>query len=367
MADPSEQILGVLFPLAGTDVTSEFGRQPDNTTPGGQNVRAFEVITERGRGGSRCGLSRWINQLVNGVASPVQYLTVLVDPEDPALNAPADDGTFPDPSTNNLSNRNPGRNIRFGGSGQAPNRNVGTKKTIRFIQFNFTSSFTDVTTAVLGTRPGPQSTLVAYVFTFTPDPYTVAAANLSGGAGETYTQVGGPGYTSQSAFTNGTITTTVGITAFYRVATGSASEQVLSATLSGIGTLGSAAVLLIEYAGANALHPISGQSNGASASNVSPDVSGSVALNNTAGQFVSAAYYATDLNAANPGPLLGPFTLPAGFTERNIGLISPSDPFGQNQSFRLFERSGIQAPSVTVQAAPNSGAAFASLAVALTK
>ncbi len=119
MADSTEQIIGVLFPLTGIEVTCEFGRQPENTTPAGANVRAYEVITERGRGGSRCGLSRWINQLVNGLSDPVQHLAVLVDPEDPGLNGPSSTidpsnpqiGIYiPDISTNNTFQRN-----NFGG------------------------------------------------------------------------------------------------------------------------------------------------------------------------------------------------------------------------------------------------------------
>lgn len=134
MADPSEQIVGVLFPLQGIDATCEYGRQPSDTTPSGVNVRSFEVIDDRARGGSRCGLSKYINEQVNGVTSPVWHLNILVDPQDPSRNGPvkitagtgADEPNFlprvPDPSTNNLIVRNFGRYVIAGGSGRVPFR-----------------------------------------------------------------------------------------------------------------------------------------------------------------------------------------------------------------------------------------------------
>ncbi len=112
-----EAQIGMLFPLQGVELSCEFGRQPPLTTPVGNNVRAFDQLAEKERGGSRPGLSKFLNGTVNGI-SVVQHLTVLIDPTTPALAA--DVGSYPDPSTNNLKTRNTGRLLREGGSGNRP-------------------------------------------------------------------------------------------------------------------------------------------------------------------------------------------------------------------------------------------------------
>lgn len=119
----------ILFPTAGLNVATEFGRQPKMTTPEGENVRAYEVLERRERGGSRPGLIKYIAQQVPGGASVIQHLTVVVDPQAPFLLADdqTDHSPFPypetlDPSTNNnaagYGDRNPGRFVRGGGSGR---------------------------------------------------------------------------------------------------------------------------------------------------------------------------------------------------------------------------------------------------------
>lgn len=74
------------FPLAGIDLSMGFDRQPpravlggtySRTTPIGQNVRAFDVLTSRARGGQRPGLAKYIPAVVNN-ASLVQELNVVV-------------------------------------------------------------------------------------------------------------------------------------------------------------------------------------------------------------------------------------------------------------------------------------------------
>lgn len=107
MADKNE--VGVLFPAAGVDVSSEFQRQPPQTTPVGENVRAFDVLAERGRGGSRAGLSRFIDATVDG-ANVIQHLSVVVDPQADALGSSESDiDDVPDPSDG-------GRNLLTDGS-----------------------------------------------------------------------------------------------------------------------------------------------------------------------------------------------------------------------------------------------------------
>lgn len=96
--------IGIQFPTAGADLSSEFERQPPLTTPDAANVRAYDTLGERERGGSRPGLSKLIDATVNG-ASVIQHITVVVDPTLPGLNADSDVGDVPDPSTNNLKTR----------------------------------------------------------------------------------------------------------------------------------------------------------------------------------------------------------------------------------------------------------------------
>ena len=73
------------FPLGGLNVVCPFGNQPNvpivpnsniyaRTTPVGVNVQPFEVAQLRVRGGSRCGLSKLIDEQVNDALWVVQHL-----------------------------------------------------------------------------------------------------------------------------------------------------------------------------------------------------------------------------------------------------------------------------------------------------
>lgn len=121
------------FPVKGTDISCEFDLQPPQTTVLGTNVRAFEPTTQRARGGSRPGLSRYIDDLV-GSANVIQHLNYIVDPAVEALPDydPPDDGVTggPNPSgggdgTTDGTQIDPteparnayGRVVRYGGSG----------------------------------------------------------------------------------------------------------------------------------------------------------------------------------------------------------------------------------------------------------
>lgn len=68
----------LLFPSFGLEQTkSQYDDQRDGTTNVGVNVRTYDAIEGRGRGGSRAGLTRWINQKVNGT-SLIQHLNSIV-------------------------------------------------------------------------------------------------------------------------------------------------------------------------------------------------------------------------------------------------------------------------------------------------
>jgi hypothetical protein len=83
---PQSQEVPSAFPVGGVDVSCEFARQPAGTTADASNVRGYETLEDRLRGGSRAGLAKWIDARVNGDAL-IQHLTVLVDPTTLALSA----------------------------------------------------------------------------------------------------------------------------------------------------------------------------------------------------------------------------------------------------------------------------------------
>lgn len=111
------------FPSRGIDVGQAYGMQRVGTTPVGVNVRTYEPSTDRARGGSRPGLSKYIDWQVWG-ESEIQLLDYIVDPTVDATLADETTVGITDPSTNNLHTRNPApaRTVRRKGSGRQPIR-----------------------------------------------------------------------------------------------------------------------------------------------------------------------------------------------------------------------------------------------------
>ncbi len=126
-----ESLEGMPWPANGLNLATEFASQPPGTTPIGVNVRTYEALALRARGGSRSGLSQYIQEQVLDISSKIQHVGVIVDPTTEALidDWPGIDFIL-DPSTNNKSIRNPAppRHVRRGGGGGQPNRN---KKKIK--------------------------------------------------------------------------------------------------------------------------------------------------------------------------------------------------------------------------------------------
>jgi hypothetical protein len=89
-------IADLFFPINGVDVSSSLELQTPDTTPLGTNVRAFEPTTNRARGGSRPGLSKFIPAVPSN-SSVIQHLNVIVDPQATAigLSYPPVSGGFP--------------------------------------------------------------------------------------------------------------------------------------------------------------------------------------------------------------------------------------------------------------------------------
>lgn len=162
------------FPFRGIDVAVGFADQRPGTTAVGQNVMGFEPSTDRLRGGSRPGLSRFIDQQlplnaqIGGLTywHLVQHLNIVVrgavgglfgDPEDDD-GGPGfiDDPSSPGHSTSwnthtivydwngnpvtstTLNTRNPGpHRVRNHGSGHAPNPSSVTLAPVNGVTYLF--------------------------------------------------------------------------------------------------------------------------------------------------------------------------------------------------------------------------------------
>lgn len=57
---PQDVIAELAFPVAGIDSSAEYELQAQQTTLDAENVRAFDPLALRARGGSRPGLVKWI-------------------------------------------------------------------------------------------------------------------------------------------------------------------------------------------------------------------------------------------------------------------------------------------------------------------
>lgn len=198
MADEKE--MGVPFPVAGIDLSSEYGRQPPMTTPEASNVRGFDTLAERGRGGSRPGLTKFIDSTVNGV-HVIQHLTVLVDPQEPALPIAGFD--IPDPSDNgrNLLTDGSVRLVRRGGSGNRHLVNPGSPPRDRQ-QYAFggqnNPAVSTPMTVVFDTTPKPNGYLIIFVatyataFNFPTDPVNqTVQVTVKNGTGTNFSQIDG--------------------------------------------------------------------------------------------------------------------------------------------------------------------------------
>lgn len=155
---PDARDLDLTFPTGGIDVSWGHDMQPGGTTAAGVNVRAFEARTQRTRGGSRPGLSRYIDATVAGTHL-IQHLNIIVDPTTDALlddfepplltgegeNDPSGRDWVQDPSSagsgepsqGGNADRNPGRRVRRGGSGRQPNKSTRRRQAnVAYVQAN---------------------------------------------------------------------------------------------------------------------------------------------------------------------------------------------------------------------------------------
>lgn len=254
---PDEIELGMQFPLKGIDVSCEYTRQPDLTTPAAFNVRSFDIIEERGRGGGRPGLSRFLDETVNGTAL-IQHLAILVDPTTAALGisgydpaAGGDPTNIVDPSGLDVDGNHrdrilnadgtPGvlvRYIRSGGSGFrhridpgiAPPPPPPPPGTIQLVDTasagDAGSDSTFPVTADFSVIPPVNRVLVVEVTTRgEASGITISVSNGSGGA---YTQIG----SYQATPFTGSIAESreLSISLWKRISTGGAAEKTVKVT-----------------------------------------------------------------------------------------------------------------------------------------
>lgn len=140
MADPSPETFADLrFPYCGINLSVSFDQQDERplpynlkgmTTAEGVNVRAYEPATDRMRGASRPGISRYTPGTVAGPYF-IQELNTIVDPTEAALLTAGDMGTVPNPAQPNGTGIGyvpppPGGGyVPAGGDGFSLSRNVG--------------------------------------------------------------------------------------------------------------------------------------------------------------------------------------------------------------------------------------------------
>jgi hypothetical protein len=365
----AEQEIGVVFPTKGVEASCEFSKQPADTAPVGVNVRTNEAITLRSRGGSRSGLTQYVPAQPAG-ASPIQHLNVLVDPQDPALDITG--GTVPDPSTNNLSVRNPGRFVPVGGSGQQLNRNVVSNapqpgRLVQSSSFFMDSSFPSQIISY-GAQPGLNNLLFMVAFGV-----SVAGAipgqgsppgfsGIKSGGGQLWTQVGGGGYVANGAFPDSFSphTDVVEVSMWYYYATAGATDQqvnIVSPSFPGMDNSQLCHVTLLEYAGL-AGGPIN-QAKSAPSGNQSPWTSGALALSNLPNELVIAAMMG-QVEPVGGGVFLSSVTAGPGFTKRTV--VAGSN--GVNNWPVVMDRSGVHATTITPIVTPDLSSQFVAMATA---
>lgn len=75
-AKDDENFVDLYFPERGVNDTHSLSFMPQGFTPVGYNVRVYEALTGRGRGGSRSGLSKFIDAQHSG-AEEIQHLNTI--------------------------------------------------------------------------------------------------------------------------------------------------------------------------------------------------------------------------------------------------------------------------------------------------
>lgn len=83
----AESLAPLPFPEKGLDVNMPLSLQPPLTTSTGSNCRLYENLTQRARGGSRSGLSKYFESQINSGLTPIQDLATVVHLDEQATGA----------------------------------------------------------------------------------------------------------------------------------------------------------------------------------------------------------------------------------------------------------------------------------------
>ena len=329
------------FPLNGLNVATSFGQQPKGTTPTGENVRAFDALANRGRGGSRPGLSKFISATVPSGANVIQHMNVIVDPQSPALLGGSpfviNDETQSDPDP-----RWGGRPIRVGGDGIQLNRNVNRTSPTNFVQMKKSTTIADApdvltagVTVTLDSVPRTGNLIVVFTYTRASErgygaSGPVHVGPVQNGAGSTYTKVESLDLDASSEDTGDPpkgIWNSIAV--FYKRVLTTSDRDVL-VDPAGAGELG---IVAFEYQGLTALDNSSTTTGGSTTA----WAAGPTALANVAGETVLVAYSGVDY--------LGPglVSLPASFVAR-VGFGTPALT---NGGLLIIERSGVHATTIS--------------------
>lgn len=82
---PGEQLEEMLFPEKGIDLHFQEEMRTPDTANMGNNVRAYESLTQRNRGGQRAGISKYMHSQVSG-DNLIQHITSIVSTSGEALS-----------------------------------------------------------------------------------------------------------------------------------------------------------------------------------------------------------------------------------------------------------------------------------------
>lgn len=82
-----ESFQDIPFPSKGLDLRLAFSEQAEGTTPIGNNVRVFDPIQQRSRGGSRSGISKYVNSQLNGGQTPIQEINTVAYVNEQAIGS----------------------------------------------------------------------------------------------------------------------------------------------------------------------------------------------------------------------------------------------------------------------------------------
>lgn len=196
-----QKFLEWTYPVAGIDRQEEFQEQPALTTPVAKNVRAFEPSSDRGRGGSRPGISRYLPQLPED-EEVIQHLRIIVDPQGPltGLSFGPEGTTTLDTSDGDRNKLDDGstRIIRVGGSGfythpEADQEEDDGSSVVELIQAkaNFFGSSSSAQEIEFDDDVASQSIVIVVVGQLTVG--SGAGVTVTNDAGDAYTRIGAGG------------------------------------------------------------------------------------------------------------------------------------------------------------------------------